>query len=45
MPNAHIGLAIVGKYRIWMSAKAKEFTEKGSEIYQGNVPDGAKAHH
>jgi hypothetical protein len=28
-----------------MAEKAKEFVEKGSEIYQGNLPDGAKEHH
>ncbi len=30
---------------VGMAEKAKEFVEKGSEIYQGNVPDGAKEHH
>jgi hypothetical protein len=25
--------------------KAKEFVDKGSEIYQGNLPDGAKEHY
>ncbi len=24
-----------------MSEKAREFVESGSEIYQGNLPDGA----
>jgi len=28
-----------------MAAKAKEFVDKGSEIYQLNVPDRAKEHH
>ncbi len=27
-----------------MAEKAKEFVDKGSEIYQGNLPDGAKEH-
>jgi phosphomethylpyrimidine synthase len=30
---------------VGMAEKAKEFVEKGSEIYQGNLPDGAKEHH
>jgi phosphomethylpyrimidine synthase len=30
---------------VGMAEKAKEFIEKGSEIYQGNLPDGAKEHH
>jgi len=30
---------------VGMSEKAKEFVEKGSEIYQGNLPEGAKEHH
>jgi phosphomethylpyrimidine synthase len=30
---------------VGMAEKAKEFTEKGSEIYQGNIPEGAKEHH
>ncbi|HMS39420.1 MAG TPA: phosphomethylpyrimidine synthase ThiC [Pyrinomonadaceae bacterium] len=30
---------------VGMAEKAKEFVDKGSEIYQGNVPDGAKKHH
>ncbi len=29
---------------VGMSEKAKEFVEKGSEIYHGNLPDGAKEH-
>ncbi len=28
-----------------MQQKAKEFVETGSEIYHGNLPDGAKVHH
>jgi len=28
-----------------MSEKAKEFVATGSEIYHGNLPDGAKEHH
>jgi hypothetical protein len=28
-----------------MAEKAKEFVDKGSEIYQGNLPEGAKEHH
>jgi hypothetical protein len=27
---------------IGMAEKAKEFIDKGSEIYQGNLPDRAK---
>ncbi len=30
---------------VGMAEKSKEFTKKGSEIYQGNVPDGVKEHH
>ena len=30
---------------VGMAEKAKEFVDKGSEIYQGNVPEGAKEHH
>ena len=30
---------------VGMSAKAKEFVATGSEIYHGNVPEGAKEHH
>jgi phosphomethylpyrimidine synthase len=30
---------------VGMSEKAKELVDKGSEIYQGNLPDGAKEHH
>ena len=30
---------------VGMAEKAKEFTATGSEIYHGNVPDGAKEHH
>ncbi len=30
---------------VGMAEKAKEFVKSGSEIYQGNVPDGAKEHH
>jgi ABC-type phosphate/phosphonate transport system ATPase subunit len=39
---------LADKYRtlvVGMAEKAKEFTEKGSEIYHGNVPDGAKDQH
>ncbi len=28
-----------------MAEKAKEFVATGSEIYHGNIPDGAKEHH
>ena len=30
---------------VGMPEIAKEFTEKGSEIYQGNKPEGADEHH
>ncbi len=30
---------------VGMAEKAKEFTKKGNEIYQGNIPEGAKEHH
>jgi phosphomethylpyrimidine synthase len=30
---------------VGMSEKAAEFKASGSEIYQGNLPDGAKEHH
>jgi len=30
---------------VGMSEKAKEFVATGSEIYHGNLPDGAKEHH
>ena len=30
---------------VGMSEKAKEFVATGSEIYHGNLPDGAKDHH
>ena len=30
---------------VGMSEKAKEFVATGSEIYHGNVPDGAKHDH
>jgi phosphomethylpyrimidine synthase len=30
---------------VGMSEKAKEFVATGSEIYHGNVPEGAKEHH
>ncbi len=30
---------------VGMAEKAKEFTEKGSEIYHGNIPEGADGHH
>lgn len=30
---------------VGMAEKAKEFVKSGSEIYQGNLPDGAKEHH
>jgi hypothetical protein len=32
-------------FTVGMAEKAKEFVDKGSEIYQGNVPDGVKEHH
>ncbi|GEM_PF-5437856 len=28
-----------------MAGKTKEIVEKGSEIYQGKLPEGAKEHH
>ena len=28
-----------------MAEKAAEFVETGSEIYHGNLPEGAKEHH
>ncbi len=28
-----------------MAEKAEEFAATGSEIYHGNLPDGAKRHH
>ena len=28
-----------------MAKKAKEFVQSGSEIYQGNVPEGGHEHH
>jgi phosphomethylpyrimidine synthase len=30
---------------VGMAEKAKEFVATGSEIYHGNLPDGAKEHH
>jgi phosphomethylpyrimidine synthase len=30
---------------VGMTEKAKEFVATGSEIYHGNLPDGAKEHH
>ena len=30
---------------VGMAEKAKEFVDKGSEIYQGNLPDGGREHH
>ena len=30
---------------VGMAEKAKEFVKSGSEIYHGNLPDGAKEHH
>ncbi|CAN5390768.1 hypothetical protein BH20ACI1_BH20ACI1_09570 [soil metagenome] len=30
---------------VGMAEKAKEFTEKGGEIYQGNISEEAKDHH
>jgi phosphomethylpyrimidine synthase len=30
---------------VGMSVKAKEFVKSGSEIYHGNLPEGAKEHH
>jgi hypothetical protein len=29
-------------FEVKIAEKAKEFARKGSEIYQGNLPDGAK---
>jgi phosphomethylpyrimidine synthase len=29
---------------VGMSEKAKEFTDKGSEIYHGNIPEGGLDH-
>jgi len=28
-----------------MSEKAKDFVDRGSEIYQGNLPEGVKEHY
>ena len=30
---------------VGLAEKAKEFVDKGSEIYQGNVPEGGREHH
>ena len=30
---------------VGMAENAKEFVDKGSEIYQGNLPEGVKEHH
>jgi hypothetical protein len=30
---------------VGMAEKSKEFLETGAEIYQGNLPEGAKEHH
>jgi phosphomethylpyrimidine synthase len=30
---------------VGMAEKSKEFTTTGSEIYHGNLPEGAKEHH
>lgn len=30
---------------VGMAEKAREFTEKGSEIYHGNIPDGVDTNH
>ena len=30
---------------VGMAEKAKEFTATGSEIYHGNLPEGAKEHY
>jgi hypothetical protein len=32
-------------FAVGMAEKAKEFVDKRSEIYQGNLPDNAKEHH
>ncbi len=39
------GVAEEKALAVGMSEKAKEFTEKGSEIYHGKIPDGAKDDH
>ena len=31
--------------RLRMAEKVKEFVAVGSEIYHGNLPEGAKEHH
>ena len=30
---------------VGMAEKSKEFSAKGGEIYQSNLPEGAKEHH
>ncbi|MBX7174478.1 MAG: phosphomethylpyrimidine synthase ThiC [Pyrinomonadaceae bacterium] len=39
------GVAEEKALAVGMAEKAKEFVQSGSEIYQGNVPEGAKEHH
>ena len=39
------GVAEEKALAVGMASKAREFTEKGSEIYQGNKPDGADHDH
>jgi phosphomethylpyrimidine synthase len=39
------GVAEEKALAVGMAEKAKEFVDKGSEIYQGNLPDGVKEHH
>lgn len=34
-----------GKCKIRMVERAKQFAATGSEIYHGNLPEGAKEHH
>ena len=39
------GVAEEKALAVGMAEKAKEFVDKGSEIYQGNLSNGAKEHH
>jgi hypothetical protein len=40
-----INFDVVLTLAIRMEEKTKEFTEKGSEIYQGNLPEGVNHDH
>lgn len=39
------GLEAEKALAVGMSEKAREFVDKGSEIYQANLPERAKEHH